>query len=439
MSAVPEKLKKFLPTGLFGRSFLILLIPTLLVQLVAAYFFYERHWDSVSTHMYRSLAGDIAFLSEQTETTLPARREEEIFRHAREKLEVRINYTYEKQPEALNDPDLYPDFQEVLQDRMHYPYVITLRSKEDAEVLIEVGLSDGTLNISFSRKRLENPTTYIFMLWMSGAALLLLIIATLFLRNQMRPIAKLAEAAEEFGKGLDSPPFKPHGAREVRKAARAFNFMRERIRRQIATRTAMLAGISHDLRTPLTRLNLQLAMLEQKGEKLEGMRADIQEMERMIQEYLNFAKGYGGEEPVAMSLSGLIRDLASDYARQHQEIELDIGQELVLSLRLHAMRRALSNLINNGLKYGKHVGIALARQGSEALITILDDGPGIPEEQQEQVFQPFKRLEDSRNPKTGGAGLGLTITRDIIHAHGGEIMLRNRPEGGLMVMITLPL
>jgi two-component system osmolarity sensor histidine kinase EnvZ len=300
-----------------------------------------------------------------------------------------------------------------------------------------VQLADGVLSFRPTLKRLESGTTVIFMLWMTGSALVFLCIAILFLRNQVRPIRQLAEAAENFGKGQDMPGFKPHGALEVRRAARAFLIMRDRIARQIRSRTEMLAGISHDLRTPLTRMKLQLA-LPQDAQAARAMSEDVGQMERMIAEYLDFARGEGGEESAVVRLKALMQDIADDYARLGKKVPVE-AEDATITLREGAFRRMMHNLIDNAIRYGKECRVSAAAMPTRVEICVDDKGPGIPAAQREEVFRPFTRLDASRNPATGGVGLGLTIARDVARSHGGDISLSDAPGGGLRVLVRLPL
>ena len=271
-----------------------------------------------------------------------------------------------------------------------------------------------------------------------GASTLFLMIAVIFLRNQIRPIRKLAEAADNFGRGADMPNFRPSGASEVRKAARAFIVMRERIKRQLRTRTEMLAGISHDLRTPLTRMKLQLAMLGD-SEASREMGDDVQQMEHMIQEYLDFARGEGREDAIRVSLREFLEDVVSDYQRLSADVTLVPGQDSMMDIRISGFRRMMHNVIDNALRYGKRCRLALRIAANYCEVVIDDEGPGIPEDKRDEVFKPFNRLDPSRNIKTGGVGLGLTIARDIVLAHGGSILLESSPKNGLRVIIRLPL
>jgi two-component system osmolarity sensor histidine kinase EnvZ len=270
---------------------------------------------------------------------------------------------------------------------------------------------------------------------------LFLLIAVLFLRNQIRPIRRLAEAADNFGRGVDTLGFRPSGATEVRKAARAFIVMRERIKRQLRTRTEMLAGISHDLRTPLTRMKLELAMLPDTDairESVKELGDDVQQMEHMIQEYLDFARGEGREEAIRVSVRELLEDVVNDYRRLNEDVVLASGDDGMMDIRASGFRRVLHNVIDNALRYGKRCDVLLRISANYCEIIVDDEGAGIPQEKRDEVFKPFNRLDPSRNTKTGGVGLGLTIARDIVLAHGGNIALDSSPKGGLRVIIRLP-
>jgi two-component system osmolarity sensor histidine kinase EnvZ len=273
---------------------------------------------------------------------------------------------------------------------------------------------------------------------MGGTSVLLMGIATLFMRNQVRSVLRLAAAADRFGKGLETPDFKPEGASEVRQAALAFNLMRHRIVRQIQQRTSMLAGVSHDLRTPLTRMKLQLAMMDDV-EGVEDLKLDIVEMEQMIEGYLAFARGEGSEKPESGDIAAMVAEVSTGFQRQGKAVMFADSQPIPLIFRPNVMRRALSNLIGNATRYGTNVTVSVATIGSQVEITIDDDGPGIPEPLREEVFKPFRRLEESRNQETGGVGLGLSIAQDVVRGHGGDIILGDAPMGGLRVVVRLPL
>jgi two-component system osmolarity sensor histidine kinase EnvZ len=285
--------------------------------------------------------------------------------------------------------------------------------------------------------RLFSATSYVFILYMVGTSLVLFAVATVFMGNQVRPLGRLAAAADLFGKGMDVPDFKPEGAIELRQAAAAFNRMRARIQRQITQRTEMLAGVSHDLRTPLTRMKLQLAMMN--GPEIEDLNNDLAEMERMVEGYLAFARGEGTERPSETDVGTLLRDVVSDARRAGTAIDLHIEDRLVTLARPNALRRCLANLIANAARFANQVWIRAGQVGDTIEITVDDDGPGIPATRREDVFKPFFRLEGSRNPLTGGTGLGLTIARDVMRSHGGDLVLLDAPTGGLRARLSLPL
>jgi two-component system osmolarity sensor histidine kinase EnvZ len=286
------------------------------------------------------------------------------------------------------------------------------------------------------RSQAYASNSHIFLLWMGGSSLVLLGIAILFLRNQIRPILRLAEVAEGFGKGRDIE-FRPRGAREVRQAGHAFIEMKERIERAIEQRTAMLNGVSHDLRTILTRFKLSLALVEQTAE-VEALKKDIDEMSRMLEGYLAFARGDAGEQAVTTDLRTLLSELQSDAERQGHTAAVDIVGDPMVTVRQDAFRRLLFNLVSNAARHGSSIAIRARHDGDGLVVHVDDDGPGIPPDAREEVFKPFVRLDEARNQDEGGSGLGLAIARDIARSHGGDIMLGDSPLGGLRATVRLP-
>lgn len=427
-------MKRLLPKSLFGRGLLIVAVPVILIQLVTAYFFFSRHWENVTRHMTRTLTGDVAFVTYLMGNQNEQEKKRIAYLFARQ-TSIGADWQPGKKLDMQTSSDDYPDLQQSLRDALVVPFTLRL---EKEEIIIRIGLADGVLNLDAPSKRLESPTTTIFILGMTGASFVFLCIALLFLRNQVRPIRHLAEVAERFGKGRDTEDFKPSGAQEVRRAGRAFLIMRERLRRQIRTRTDMLSGISHDLRTPLTRMKLQLAMLPESAE-IEELRADVAQMEGMIGEYLDFARGGAGEESVHVSLKELLEDIARDYRRMEADVSLTAESAPELELRAGAFRRMIGNILDNGLRFGTRCAISLRTVANKAEVIIDDDGPGIPPEKREEVFRPFTRLDLSRNLNVGGVGLGLTIARDVALKAGGDITLSDSPLGGLRVVVRLPL
>lgn len=428
-------IKAFLPKSLFGRALLILVVPTILIQLLMAYIFYDRHWLTVTRYMSSSLAGETAFLVTQLRQA-PANEKPQMVEDFERATNLEVQLLSGNAFDARTGSNEFAEYRTILRQKISEPFLIR-RLPDGDTIEMRVKLAGQVLKLQTTSKRLESPTTNIFLIWMVGSSILLLMVATIFLRNQLRPISRLAKAAEYFGRGVDMPNFRPQGAREVRIAARAFITMRERIKRQIRTRTDMLSGISHDLRTPLTRMKLQLAMLGD-SEAARELGDDVQQMEHMIAEYLDFARGEGGEEAIPVQLHKMLADVAGDYARTGQKIHFTEGAEVELELKPVSFRRMLHNLLDNALRYAGSPTISYARDGGSVRIFIDDAGKGIPEAMHEEVFRPFSRLDVSRNSKTGGVGLGLTIARDIVLAHGGSIVLAESPQGGLRVVIILP-
>lgn len=437
-------LKRYVPATLFARSLLIMMTPVVLAQAIATFVFYDRHWDTMTNRLANSVSGEIALVIEQL-----ARDKDDVAREETLSMAARntdILFTWNP-GEELPDPParlrgaLEETLAQALDDRVRRPWRIN-SNVAHKWIEIRVQLPDGVLSVLSPERRLYSFTSYLFIIWMLGSSLVLFSIATLFMRNQIRPIRRLAVAADAFGKGRDMADFRPEGAVEVRQAAHAFLLMRDRIRRQIAQRTEMLAGVSHDLRTPLTRMKLQLAMMPDMAE-VEELKADVAEMQVMIDGYLSFARGDGEEEERQVDLSLLLAEIAGNARREGARLTLDPmvtqGEAVVLPLRLLSLRRCLSNLIGNAARYGRHVWLSLERRGNFVEILIDDDGPGIPDDQRETVFRPFFRLEPSRNQKTGGVGLGLTIARDIARRHGGDVILRDSPQKGLRAVVRLPL
>ena len=432
--------KKFLPRTLFGRSLLILVTPILLIQIVTAIVFFDNHWTKITGRLAYAVAGESAIIAEELEQDAGPERIKKISGHVARNLGLLISF--EEGAKLPDNPPAQTSFlgrtlDRALEEQVRRPHAIAIDAKEKW-IRIDIQIGNGLLHISLPQRRLFSSSSYIFLLWMSGTSLLLLAVAILFMRNQIRPIRRLAIAADRFGRGLDVPAsFRPEGAHEVRQAGRAFLDMHERIRRQIQQRTSMLAGVSHDLRTPLTRMKLQAAMMGSSPDT-EALKADIADMERMIGAYLDFARGEGGEQAARADLKEMLERIAGAARRQEAQVELETAGDLHIQLRPVAFERCLSNIVGNARKYAGRIWIAAARGEEDITVTIDDDGPGIPEAQYEEVFKPFVRGEPSRNPATGGVGLGLPIAQDIVHGHGGRISLDKSPRGGLRVVITLP-
>ena len=435
------RLKRYLPRGLFGRSLIITALPVLLLMGILSYVFFEINLDTTTRALATDVAADVSLLVALEDST-PALERDGLRALTARQLRYRLIYHEgahvpppARPPVTTIDRALDETIaQQIGQDR----HFITGRTGNDFNIRVDV--KDGVLEIIVPRDRVTVSQPDLYILWMVGPGMLLLGIAILYLRGQVRPIEKLARAAEAFGKGRSVPDFKPYGASEVRRAAQAFITMRERIERHVNQRTEMLAGVSHDLKTPLTRLKLALAMCPDDAE-IVSMRADVAEMEHMLDDYLAFARGEGGEEPAATDLCDLVRDTASAAARARQRADIRVTTPDTVSVPVKraALRRCLTNLIDNALKHGRAVAVTLAQGEKLVEITIEDDGPGITPARREEAFRPFHRLDEGRNLQTGGSGLGLAIARDIARAHGGDIVLGDSAMGGLKATIRLPL
>jgi two-component system, OmpR family, osmolarity sensor histidine kinase EnvZ len=445
-------LKRLLPRTMFGRSLLIVVMPLVLLQAIAAWIFYDRHWAAVSWRLASGVAGDIALTIEALEFAQSPAATARLLHNAAVAADLR-RLTLRRG--ASLPPPLPPariggetlvetQLNAALHGRIALPYRVEAPGDSGGDsagdpggVRIEVQLSRGVLRADVSRDRLSSPTTYIFVMWMVGSSVVLLAVATVFLRNQVKSLRRLAAAADGFGKGRPVPFFKVEGAVEIRQAAVAFLRMRDRIQRQIRQRTQMLAGVSHDLRTPLTRMKLALELLG--GDlAVEELRSDVAEMEHMVHGYLDFVRGEGTEVPVETDIGLLLEEIAAAARRQGRPLTLTAPAECVISVRPNALRRCLGNLVANAQRYGDQVWLTGLEVAEGIDILVDDDGPGIPPTDRERVFRAFARLDASRNPSTGGVGLGLTIARDVARGHGGDVSLETAPQGGLRARLHLP-
>jgi two-component system osmolarity sensor histidine kinase EnvZ len=431
--------KRVLPRTMFGRSLLIVVVPLILLQAIATWVFYDRHWAAVSWRLSAGVAGDIGLLIEAMKLADSPSATSRLLEKAAAltDLDFTLNRgdTLPSPPPAGGSPS-EDQLTQAMQGRVTLPYRIT-NIDDPHGIRIEVQLPDGVLAVEAPRKRLSSYTTYIFVMWMVGSSLVLLAVAIVFLRNQVKSLRRLAAAADGFGKGRPVPFFKVEGAVEIRQAALAFMTMRDRIQRQIRQRTQMLAGVSHDLRTPLTRMKLALELLG-NDPAVEELKSDVTEMEHMVHGYLDFARGEGTEEAVETDVSLLLEDVAAAMRRAGTPLSVSAGHEYVMPVRPNALRRCLGNLIANARRHGSHVWLTSGVVADGIDIVVDDDGPGIPPADRGRVFRPFVRLDVSRNPSTGGVGLGLTIARDVARSHGGDVRLETSPQGGLRARVHLP-
>jgi two-component system osmolarity sensor histidine kinase EnvZ len=432
-------IKRMLPNTMFGRSLLLIVMPLILVQVISAWVFYARHWETVAHRFAGDVAAEIAMLGESIRLAQTDAQVTQLMEQAAPRTE--INFSLDRggvlpPPIASGGSQTEDHLRTALEERLRAPYRVDGVS-DPGNLVVMVQTSKGVHYATLSYKRLNTSTTYIFILWMIGSSLVLFLVATIFLRNQVKSLRRLAAAADGFGKGRPVAFSKVEGALEVRQAAVAFIQMRDRIQRQIRQRTEMLAGVSHDLRTPLTRMKLALEMMRDNPTVAE-LKSDVIEMEHLVHVYLDFARGEGTETPVETDIAALLQDIAAAAAREGTVLSLSQPPELVVPIRPNALRRCLGNLIANGARYGTHVWLTGRPVEDGVDILVDDDGPGIPPAERDHVFQPFIRLDSSRNPTTGGIGLGLTIARDVARSHGGDVRLETSPQGGLRARVHLP-
>jgi two-component system osmolarity sensor histidine kinase EnvZ len=435
-----RRIADHLPKGLYARSLLIVILPVLILQSVVAYVFMERHWRLVTGRLSEALARDVAAVIAVIDTW----PQDPDWRKIGAIAERDLGFQVSVLPGSTLPPPMPRPFFSLLDNalsdeiatRVGRPFWIDTVGNSDL-VEIRIVLKSGVLRVIARRSQAYASNSHIFLVWMVSASLVLLAIAILFLRNQIRPIQRLADAAESFGKGRPVGAFKPSGAREVRRAGEAFALMRSRIERQIEQRTAMLAGVSHDLRTVLTRFRLQLA-LTPDGPDREALETDIDEMQAMLEAYLAFARGEGEEEAAPTDMADMIAAIAVDAERAGFEISVLFRGDPEIVLRPNAFKRLLGNLVGNALRHADRVELTGAHAGGWLTVTVDDDGPGVPEDERENVFRPFYRLDEARNQDEGGTGLGLAISRDIARSHGGDITLDASPLGGLRAVVRIP-
>ncbi|MGL3604953.1 ATP-binding protein [Rhizobium sp. G187] len=431
-----------LPTGLFARSILIIILPMLILQTVVAFVFMERHWQLVTERLSAAVTRDISAVIELLDRYPGAEDFDQIVDVAAS----RLNLIVSREPGTeLPPPRPRPFFSildQILSDeierQIRRPFWIdTVGDSRLVEIRIVLG--DNTLRILARRSEAYASNTHIFLVWMVSTALVLIVISILFLRGQIRPILALADAAESFGKGQRPPGgFSPRGADEVRRAGLAFILMRERIERQIEQRTAMLAGVSHDLRTILTRFRLQLA-LTGDGPELDSLNQDVDDMQSMLEGYLEFAKGEIEEDVGCLDLTVLFSKLDDDFALHGKTLTWRIEGESTVQVRPNAFARLVTNLASNARRYANTLEIVARQTPKWLVVTFDDDGPGIPADSRDDVFKPFFRLDEARNLDASGTGLGLAIARDIARSHGGNVVLEDSHLGGLRAVIRVPL
>jgi two-component system osmolarity sensor histidine kinase EnvZ len=433
--------KGWMPTGLYGRALLIMIVPMVVLQLVVTFVFMERHWNTVTRHLSAAVVQDVAALIDVYKD-YPQDKDRALLRRiAQQRLGLVVDFL----PVGDMPPPGPKPFFDMLLDQtlsvqlgrqIGKPFWIDTVGRSNL-VEIRIQLDDTVMRVFAQRGAAYASNSQIFLFWMFGTSSILLIVSLLFLRNQIKPILRLADAAESFGKGREAPNFRPRGAREVRRAANAFLEMKARIERSIEQRTAMLAGVSHDLRTILTRFKLELALIGDSPE-VDGMRRDVDEMSGMLEDYLAFARGDSGEHAQPTDMALALEELRSDAERNGHTATVSFHGLPVVTVKPASFKRCLANLVSNAARHANALSITGHRDHRYLTVTVDDDGPGIPADMREEVFKPFLRLDDARNQDEGGTGLGLAIARDIARSHGGDITLGDSPMGGLRATARIP-
>ncbi|KQV38308.1 MULTISPECIES: ATP-binding protein [unclassified Rhizobium] len=433
-------LRRRLPMGLYARSLLIVIIPMVLLQSVVAFVFMERHWQLVTQRLSSAVTADIAAIIDLIDK-VPPEEVGDVIRIARERLNLNVSIEAGGELPAPRPKPFFEILDQILSeeisDQIRRPFWIdTVGNSSIVEIRIKID-GDRILRVFARRSQAYASNTHIFIVWMVGASLVLLAIAILFLRGQIRPILALAHAAESFGKGQKIDDFSPRGAEEIRRAGLAFIQMRERIERQIEQRTAMLTGVSHDLRTILTRFKLQLALSHDHPD-FDSLNQDVEDMQSMLEGYLAFARGEAEEDVGDLKLSDLMTRMEAEAELHGKALTVAIEGEDDIRVRPNAFTRLVANIVSNAYRYAKTVNIDARHSAKWLTITVDDDGPGVPEASREDVFKPFFRLDEARNLDSSGTGLGLAIALDIARSHGGNITLADSPLGGLRVVIRVP-
>ena len=435
--------RKIFPKTFFGRSLVIILIPVLILQLVLIYFFYERHWDDVGRRLALALGGQISYIIKTLEEKDFSINDIKIqFEKAESNFLINSNWYPEEKLEKFGQKKinslLDKTLEKSLAERINYPYKFDTKLIEN-KVIIYVAVNNGVLGFTVARKNLYSATIEVFIIWMLFTAIFLVTLALYFMKQQIKPLRNIIFAAEEFGKGNNNYDLKPRGAYELRQLSRVFMKMRARINNQINNRTLMLAGISHDLRTPLTRMNLQIALLKDK-KAIKNLSGDVFEMREMINTYLAFARGEKEEKVKNTNIFRLIKKLCEkDIMNNKKVIKNRINKNLYVNIKKFAMKRALLNIILNAISYSqKIIEISSKQHNGYFSIFVEDDGQGIPKNKREVVFKAFYRIDEARLSKSANTGLGLTIAKDIVQSHGGRIILSSSPLGGLKVELNIP-
>ncbi|WP_440672685.1 ATP-binding protein [Candidatus Pelagibacter sp. HIMB1715] len=437
-SGLSNYLKKVLPKRLFYRALLIVAVPVITIQLIITIVFFDSLWIKTNKGMTRTLVNEISAFVEAYQKE--ENDKQEVTNLFSLFLDLNIELVVDEKLSDQNKERWFSPIDRTLRRELKSkfsPEIFWFNTTNYKELIdLRIKYEDGYFKFLVPKDRVTSTSARIFALWITVPAIIMVIISLIFLKNQTRPITNLARAAERFGKGEDIEEFKPSGALEIRQAGHEFDKMRKRIERHLNQRTEMLSGISHDLRTPLTRMKLQLAFLKDK-DAVDKLTDDINEMEKMLNEYLQFTSSSYVEKDEMFNLSELIEEIIKKY--NNKNISHNLIPRIYINGRKNLINRSLNNLIDNGLKYANKVEISLTKKNTNLFIIIDDDGPGIPKKEHENVFKPFYKMDKGRNDSKSSVGLGLSIASDIIKSHGGNIMLEKSKFNGLRVKIFLPI
>jgi two-component system osmolarity sensor histidine kinase EnvZ len=457
------RLKKFIPQSLYGRFLLIIVVPILFIQLVSIYVFYYTHLDVISKHMARNVIAEMVFVKKSVNNP----EYEKLLRNFSRNVDLEFSFQENrrlKKKSKIGDSDWrkskiynyinplvdpYNRFKSELKLQHLTPYEIYENPESDDTIIVKVQTDQGIISFYVPIKRITSSSAYVFTFWIILTAIITALISIIFLKNQIRSIHDLSKSAEKFGRGQEVANIRPKGSKEIRSLAISFIKMKERVKRQITQRTDMLSAVSHDLRTPLTRMKLQLELMPNSEEK-EDLKQDINDMERLVEEYLDFARSDEKEKAQPVKIKNFLREkIINYYGKMNKKIGnfIELPDDLTAPIKQVAFKRALMNLVDNAFNYGSEVNFYATISNNNLMITIDDNGPGIPTHERANVFKPFYRIDNSRNldkktnhkPSSGGSGLGLAISMDAITSHGGHIKLSDSPMKGLRVLIYIPI
>ena len=429
-------IKKFIPSTLIGRSIIIIFVPIIILVLLTSFVFYQTSWNIISKRLAQSVVGDINVLVKLIQNDLENYAINIAKNDFKMDLKIEKNEIIKPTVIKINRGILSKRLEQSL-NNLDKPFSYDLSNLEKG-ALIRIQLKNKLLIINVDKDRLYSESAFVFLLWMIFASLILLFMSYFLMSKQLKPLKRLAIIAETFGRGLDAPELKSVGAYEIRQTSQAFNQMRTRIKRFLKQRTDMLAGVSHDLRTPLTRMKLQLSLIKDKKAKSE-LEIDINEMTAMLDSYVSFVKTESPETIENIVINEIVKECLKNIDDENKQVIIEEKQIIKTSGRPIQLKRAFQNIIDNSKRYANKIKIIIFLSEEKCKVEINDDGQGIPKENYEDVFKPFFTLDPSRNKLKGESGLGLTITRDIIRSHGGEIKLDKSDLGGLKLSVFLPI